>query len=60
MLGNMGNLFMKSSHKRYLYHLLRVLDYYVMSRQTVRAVWEKSDKVTIWLTDPYGWLCEIL
>ena len=47
-----------TSHKSHLYHLLGVLDFYVMYRQSLFC--ETSARVTNWVTDPFGWLCELL
>ena len=61
MLGNMGNLFVKGLQevtKGHLYHLLGVLDYYVIYRWSQFC--EMSPKVTNWATDPFRWLCELL
>ena len=62
MLGNIGDLFvncMRQVTKGHLYHLLGVLDNYVM--YCIGSLFcEMSAKVTNWVTDPFRWLCELL
>ena len=55
MRGDIGNLLMKclpQVTKGHLYHLLGVLDYYVMYRHRASQFCEMSLKITDWVTDP--------
>ena len=53
MLGNIGDLFVKCMQqvtKGNVYHLLGVLDYYVIYREKIEKFCEMSAKITNWET----------
>ena len=59
MLGNIGDLFVKcmTRHKRLF--VPSVEDYYVMHRHRAQ-ICETLAKITDWLTDPLGWICNFV
>ena len=59
MLRNIDILF-ATSHKRPLVPSVGGITCNVMYRQSEQPVCETPAKVTSWVTDPFGWFCELL